>query len=146
VEETLYTEERDMKDGMDMALCSYDRKSKILTFSGANNGIYILSDGELNEYKPNKQPIGKFPRRTEFIDHQIQLKDGDAVYLFSDGYADQFGGERGKKLKYKAFKHIIKTFGHEPMEVQCKVLEKRFEEWRGDLEQIDDVCILGIKI
>jgi len=146
VEESLFNEEKEMKDGMDMALCSFDLKNNVVNYAGANNSIYVVSNGELKEYKSNKRPVGKFPSKNEFKEEKIEVNKGDAVYLFSDGYADQFGGAKGKKMKYKAFREILTSFAMEPMEVQMELVKKRFEDWKGDLEQIDDVCIIGIRI
>jgi len=146
VEESLFNEEKEMKDGMDMALCSFDLKNNLLRYAGANNSIYIISNGNLKEYKSNKRPVGKYPGKKEFNEQEISLGKGDSVYLFSDGYADQFGGIKGKKMKYKAFKEILTNHALEPMEKQMEIVREKFENWRGDLEQIDDVCIIGIKI
>ena len=149
VEETLSTDKSNIKDGMDMAICAIEKQadnSASIDFSGANNGIYVISDRELTEYKPNKQPIGHYESKIAFDTHQISLKKGDSVYLFSDGYADQFGGPKGKKMKYKTFKEELKKSAHLKMKDQKNHLETFFENWMGDHEQIDDVCIIGIKI
>jgi len=130
---------------MDIALCKIDRKNGILEYSGANNSLYLIIDGELQEVKSDKQPIGKYEFAESFTNHKINLKKGDCVYLFSDGFADQFGGEKGKKLKYKPFKQLILSIHEKSMDEQEKILDDKFENWRGEFEQVDDVCMIGIR-
>lgn len=136
----------EVNDGMDIALCLYNKQKNTLEFSGANNSLYILRNSEIIEVKPDKQPIGKYANPIPFTLKEINLFKGDMIYLFSDGYADQFGGEKGKKLKYKNFKSLLVGIGNESANQQKEALEKYFEYWKGDFEQIDDVCIIGIKI
>ena len=152
-----------VKDGMDLALCSIDLKSRVLQYAGANNPLYVVrsckephlegreititnDDYNLFEYKADKQPIGSYLEHRKFTTHTIQLLEGDAVYIFSDGFADQFGGERGKKFKYKPFKQLLLSNQHKPLEIQRDVLDEAIEGWRGELEQIDDICIIGIRV
>jgi len=101
---------------------------------------------ELIEIKPNKQPIGKHFRQDSFTNHTINLQKGDTIYIFTDGYADQFGGEKGKKLMYKPFKELLLSIQEKTMEEQKIVLEQFFENWKGSLEQVDDVCVIGVRI
>jgi serine phosphatase RsbU (regulator of sigma subunit) len=101
---------------------------------------------ELIEIKPNKQPIGKHFRQDSFTNHTINLQKGDTIYIFTDGYADQFGGEKGKKLMYKPFKELLLSMQEKTMEEQKIVLEQFFENWKGSLEQVDDVCVIGVRI
>jgi serine phosphatase RsbU (regulator of sigma subunit) len=136
--------EDEVKDGMDIALCSLDGKN--LYFSGANNPLWIIRKGQLLEIKPDKQPIGKFQYAQAFTSHTITLEKGDTVYIFTDGYIDQFGGERGKKLKAKAFKDLLLNIQDKSMSEQKKHLDRAFETWRGKLEQIDDVCVIGVHV
>ncbi|MBQ21039.1 MAG: hypothetical protein CMD31_09815 [Flavobacteriales bacterium] len=151
--------EDDVKDGMDIALCSLKLSEKsefsesyaTLQYAGANNSLYIISkntagENELIEIKPDKQPIGKVDAPTPFTTHSISLKKGDTIYVFTDGYADQFGGEKGKKMMYKPFKNLLLSIQDKNMSEQKKILEKHFKEWKGGLEQVDDVCILGVRI
>jgi serine phosphatase RsbU (regulator of sigma subunit) len=135
------------KDGMDMVLCRLDTSKNELVFAAANNPLWLLRDGKIIEYKADKQPVGIGSEGFEhFNQRTIQLEKGDLVYTFSDGYADQFGGPKGKKFKYKQMEEIILSNANESMEFQKNGLDERFERWRGELEQVDDVCIIGIKI
>lgn len=132
-----------VRDGMDIALCSL--KGNILEFSGAYRPLWIIRNGSIIEIKGDKQPIGVFSKQEEFTSHQIKLIEGDSIYLFSDGYVDQFGGERRKKLKTKAFQNILLGIQNKKMEEQKRILHEYLINWKGDLEQIDDICIFGIK-
>lgn len=135
-----------VNDGMDIALCNFNPKSRLLKYAGANNGIFIIRNGALIELKADKQPIGKFINAKPFTHQEIQLEKGDQLYLFSDGFADQFGGEKGKKLKSQTFKEMLIHHRDEAMAKQRAILENAFDQWRGELEQIDDVCVMGIRI
>ncbi|MBI3134311.1 MAG: SpoIIE family protein phosphatase [Bacteroidetes bacterium] len=135
-----------VNDGMDIALCNFNPKSRLLKYAGANNGIFIIRQGSLIELKADKQPIGKFINAKPFTHQEIQLEKGDQLYLFSDGFADQFGGEKGKKFKSQTFKEMLIHHRDEAMEKQRLILESAFDKWRGELEQIDDVCVMGIRI
>lgn len=136
----------DVKDGMDMSLCVLDNKSLVMKYSGANNECVIIRNGELIELKPDKQPIGQFSHATPFSQQEIQLQVGDCVYQFTDGYVDQFGGDKGKKLKSKPFKEMLLSISHLEMKEQRTRVESFFDEWKGELDQIDDVCVFGVKI
>lgn len=136
--------DENVRDGMDIALCSLEGYN--LQFSGANNPLWVVRDGEIMEIKGDKQPVGKQSRSKPFTNHNVELKKGDHLYLFSDGYYDQFGGVKGKKFKSKKFKQLlISTEGME-MGVVPQFLDKHFNEWRGENEQIDDVCVIGVKV
>ncbi|MDP1744184.1 MAG: SpoIIE family protein phosphatase [Bacteroidota bacterium] len=150
-----------IKDGMDMALCSINFEKLELQYAGANNPLYIvrkitadqLVDGkvegavELIEIKADKQAIGADTAKTKiFTNHKIKLEKGDAIYLFTDGYADQFGGEKGKKFKYSKFKELLIENHGKTMKEQKNILENHFEKWKGDLEQVDDILVIGIKV
>ncbi|TXB65841.1 tetratricopeptide repeat protein [Vicingus serpentipes] len=136
--------EEDVKDGMDIALCSLEGKK--LQYAGAHNPLWIIRNGELIETKANKQPIGKFEYPEPYITHSFDLEQGDSIYIFSDGYVDQFGGEKGKKFKVKAFRDLLLSIQDKSMEEQKTIINEAFETWRGSLEQIDDVCVIGVKI
>ncbi len=156
--------EGEAQDGMDIALVAYNYETKKVQYSGANNPLYIIRpkenkaveiadkvvEGEthtLYEIKGDKMPIGIYKKElVDFATVEIQLLDGDQIYMFSDGYADQFGGPKGKKLKYKPFKNLLLTNTDKPMDEQAQILNDYFEEWRGELEQIDDVIVIGIKV
>ncbi len=136
----------DVKDGMDIALGVLDLDNNILEYAGANNPLYILRGTELMETKADKQPIGSFENRKPFTTHRFEMQAKDRIILFSDGYADQFGGPKGKKFKYKAFKNLLLDHKDTPFSEFKNLLDNRFEEWRGDLEQIDDVCVVGVEV
>jgi serine phosphatase RsbU (regulator of sigma subunit) len=135
-----------VNDGMDIALCCLDGRT--LYYAGAHTPLWIVRNGSyhIEEIKADKQPVGKFEKSTPFKTHKIELNAGDQIYLSSDGYADQFGGEKGKKLKTTNFKKLLLSLNEVEMNEKGSQLKKSFEEWRGDLEQIDDVCVLGLKI
>lgn len=136
----------EVKDGMDIALCSLSGQT--LKYAGAHNPLWIIRKGavEVEEIKANKQPIGKFDIPTPFATHTIELSAGDTIYIFSDGYADQFGGEKGKKFKAAALKKLLLSIQNESMERQQELLDQMFENWRGEIEQLDDVCIIGVRV
>lgn len=136
----------DVKDGMDISLCSINQKKKKLIYAGANNNLYIIRNNELSEIKADKQPIGRFSDAKPFNYHEFNLQDSDCIYLFSDGLADQFGGPKGKKFKYQQFKDLLIQHHQKPSENQKELLESVFETWRGELEQVDDICIIGVRI
>lgn len=135
------------KDGMDMALCSLDEKEMVLEYAGANNPLYLIRENEIQEIKADKQPVGYMPERSKpFTNHRLPVQKGDKVYIFSDGYVDQFGGPKGKKFKYKQFRELLLSIHTKPMAKQKKILVDRFVEWKGEMEQIDDVCLVGVQI
>ncbi|MCB9360062.1 MAG: tetratricopeptide repeat protein [Flavobacteriales bacterium] len=144
--ETFEKNDSNIKDGMDIALCSFNKKNNELEYAGANNSIYLIRNGELKEYKSDKQPVGKFVNNKPFTNKQIKLERNDSIYLFTDGFSDQFGGPKGKKYKYKAFKQLLINIHKKAMDEQKQLIYKSFIEWQGNLEQIDDVCIVGIKV
>lgn len=143
----------DVKDGMDLGLASVDKEKMLLEFSGANNTCVIVRNGEIIEIKGDKQPIGDFELAKPFTNHTFNLEKGDNIYLFTDGYVDQFGGENeasrkngGKKFKSKPFKQFLVEISHHGMEVQKKLIIEKFDNWRGEIEAIDDVCVFGVKV
>jgi serine phosphatase RsbU (regulator of sigma subunit) len=141
-------EDTSVKDGMDIALIAVDRSTMMLEYSGAYNPLWILRDKKLIELKGNKYPVGAFPGDDlkQFSFEQIPLQKGDQLYLFSDGYADQFGGEAGKKFKYKQLRSLIEMNAELSMIEQGDVLSRAFEKWKGSNDQVDDVCMLGVRI
>ena len=139
---------KEMKDGMDISICALSLSSRTLKWAGANNPIWIVqkeNDENIVEIKGDKQPVGDFVHQKKFTTHQVDITNGDSIYLFSDGYADQFGGEKGKKFKYQAFKKLLFDNRKKAMSEQLQVLSDTFNQWRGDYEQVDDVCVIGIR-
>lgn len=144
--ETFEKSTNEVKDGMDISLLCIDSKNKNIFWSGANNPLLYIQDNELKVIKADKQPIGKtyFPKN--FTTHHIEYKVNTTFYLFTDGFADQFGGPAGKKFKYKQFYDLLLKNNHFSQKEQAKIIHKTFIAWKGDLEQVDDICIIGIKI
>lgn len=136
-----------VKDGMDIALLAIDKQNMSLEFSAAYNPLWLIRQGEIIEVPGNKHPVGAFvgEELKQFTNHKIELIKGDAIYVFTDGYADQFGGPKGKKFKYKQLQELLLSIQHLSMEDQKQKLDKTIEHWRGNLEQIDDILIVGIK-
>ncbi|MEM9024242.1 MAG: SpoIIE family protein phosphatase, partial [Bacteroidota bacterium] len=161
-------EEGQQKDGMDMALCAIDKANMLLHYAGANNSLYVIRASEtpltdangatvevnqerngarLFEVKATKQPVGYYTGNMAPYDlHTFHLQPGDVLYTFSDGYADQFGGPKGKKFKYLPFKRLLLDNYQQPMENQRELLDQTIMDWMGEHEQIDDICIIGVRI
>ena len=137
-----------VRDGMDIALCMFDRKTQAMEYAGAFNPFYLIRDGKLFETKADKFPIGNFKsgEQRKFTNHSFQLQKGDTIYIFSDGYADQFGGPQGKKLKYGVFKRMLIEIQHMDMEQQGVHLAKVFDDWKLNYEQVDDVLVIGTRL
>jgi len=135
------------KEGMDIALCAYNTNNFQLQFAGGNNSLYIVStQKEIKEIKPDKQPVAFHIEMKPFTNNIVDLKHGDTVYLTSDGFEDQFGGPKNKKFMIKQLKEVLVTISDESMVNQKEILNKTFENWRGENEQIDDVTVMGVKI
>ena len=134
-----------MRNGMDVALCCWDLNTNELSFSGANNPLYILRNGELIEFKADKQPIGIYKKMTPFTKHTIMLEKGDKIYIFSDGYADQMNEEESR-FKIVNLKNTILEFGSQKTSSQLEIFDKTYENWRGSYEQMDDVVLIGVEI
>jgi serine phosphatase RsbU (regulator of sigma subunit) len=135
-----------IRDGMDMALCSYDPRNRVLEYAGANCPLYVVRDGDTLTFEPNKAAIGSNELgEKEFLEHRIELREGDMVYAFSDGYADQFGGPKGKKFLYRRFRELlVEVSGHAP-DRQRRMLHDAFNAWRGAHEQVDDILVIGLR-
>ena len=131
---------------MDIAVVSINTETWKCQYAGANNPIYMIRNKELTEFKPDMMPISYYNRMDRFVSHDIQLEHGDQLYLFSDGYADQFGGKDRKKFKYKAFKQLLMDHADKSMEHQQTVLNDTILEWQGENDQIDDMVIVGLKV
>lgn len=140
-------EENAIQDGMDVALCCYHEKSQTIYYAGAFNPMYILRNGEILETKADKLMIGAGASRYRpFQLHTIKVEKGDEVILFSDGYADQFGGPFGKKMKYKPFKQMLISVAGKSMQEQHTYVQNTFDEWRKNFDQVDDVCVVAVKL
>ncbi len=163
--ETFSQSGKDVKDGMDIVLCSHKEGEQHILFSGANNPLWIirktkhLTEEQVNaratligeefsliEYKSSKQPIGLYENMQDFQQSKIHLYKSDTLYLFTDGFADQFGGEKGKKYKYRPLKKLLLANNQLEMKAQKDSIDQAFKTWKGALEQVDDICIVGIKI
>ncbi len=144
----LRQKDSEVTDGMDIAVCSLDLNAMNMEYAGSNRPLYLLSDGVLKEIKPDKLGIGGFRlnKDAHFTSHAVDLKRGDCIYLFTDGYADQFGGKDGRKMLSKRMRELILTLQDLPMKEQELRFNSFFEEWKGDHEQVDDVLIIGIRI
>lgn len=140
--------EDSVADGMDISLCAFNKKMGHLAWAGANNPLWIYrqSSKALEEWKADKQPIGNHQNPSQFTEHMVEVKNGDRIYLFSDGYQDQFGGPVEKKMMSKGFRETILSSVHLPIHDQQKLLLKRFYAWQGGLEQLDDVCVMCVEI
>jgi serine phosphatase RsbU (regulator of sigma subunit) len=135
------------KDGMDIALCVINRSNKTIQYSGAYNNLYLIRKGELIEYAADRMPIGIFDLSDKsFTSQDILYLPGDIIYMFSDGYADQFGGPNRKKFKYLALKELLIKIHDLPLKEQKKRLETEFLNWKGDNPQTDDVLVMGLKL
>ena len=135
-----------VNDGMDIALCMIDKKERKLSFAGAFNPLYLVRGNEIFVYKGDRFPIGyQGEKKLSFSKHDIALEDNDIFYIFSDGYADQFGGEDGKKFKYRRFRHLLLNIHKLPAEDQKAILHQKIEEWMGEHEQVDDMIVMGMR-
>jgi len=139
-------------DGMDISLLSFRERNPEdgimkVEWAGANNPLWLIRNGTCAVYNPDKRPISYSRNNSAlFTNHTIELQKGDALYIFTDGYADQFGGEKGKKFKYKQLQEVLLSIQDEPMQKQEEILAKKFNDWKGSLEQVDDVLVIGIKV
>jgi serine phosphatase RsbU (regulator of sigma subunit) len=139
--------EGETKDGMDIALCILNHKTNELQYSGAFNPLYLIRDNKLMEIKADRMPIGIYhDSEPNFTNNKIQLQKLDCLYIFSDGYVDQFGGSSGKKLLTKTLKEILLKIHSEPMARQKDVLYETLHQWKGDYKQVDDILMMGIRI
>lgn len=151
VEETFEKSDNELKDGMDISLVKITKVKNgyNVQWSGANNPLWVIQQTknlEILELTPNKQPIGKFIHKNNFVTHNLNLQKGDEFYLFTDGYADQFGGPKGKKFKYKQLQSNILALNQINNINKKRLIEETFYDWKGNLEQVDDVCLIGIRL
>jgi len=138
-------EEGEARDGMDMALCRFNTSNMKLSFAGGNNPLYLVRNGVLTEIKGDKMPVAIHEKMPPFSLNEMDLQKDDCVYLFSDGFADQFGGPKGKKFMYRRFKELLEESNHMDMISQGKMLDQTIESWKGNIEQIDDIVIIGLR-
>jgi serine phosphatase RsbU (regulator of sigma subunit) len=151
--DTFSKSEGEVKDGMDISLLSIQKtkgedskETTAIRWSGANNPLWYVAGNKLTEIGATKQPIGKTERPSPFLTHAVPHEPGSMFYLFTDGFADQFGGPKGKKFKYKQLEELLVTVSPLDMKAQAARLEESFKAWKGTLEQVDDVCIIGIRV
>ena len=135
----------EQKDGFDGVLLCIDKVTNKVTYASANNSPILIRNGQINELPKDKMPVGKGERVEDFKLNEIEIQKGDFIYLYTDGYADQFGGPKGKKYKYKQLNDHLLSISHLPVAEQSLALNSKFDEWKGKLEQVDDVCLIGIK-
>ncbi len=136
----------EQKDGIDMAICILNRNNNVMQFAGAVNPIYVVRNRTLIEYQGDKMPVGiDSEQERPFTNHQIELEPGDMVYLFTDGFADQFGGSEGKKFKYRPFRELLTKISEFPADQQKIHLQQTFDTWKGNLKQLDDVLVFGFR-
>jgi serine phosphatase RsbU (regulator of sigma subunit) len=136
----------DVKDGMDISFCALNTKTAELKWAGANNPLWFIRNGELSEIKPDKQPIGQYFNSNPFTTHAFKLQVNDVLYVATDGYQDQFGGEKGKKYKASNLKQLLLSIHNKPLDEQNKIIRDSFISWKGKNEQVDDVCVIGVRI
>ena len=147
VKENFAKSEEDIKDGMDISLCSFNIKTNKLEWAGANNPLWLINNQELAETKADKQPIGMNEDSKPFTNHTFNLNTTDTIYLFTDGFADQFGGDTGeKKLTKKRFKDLILSVQNKTLQEQGIALDKFITDYRKEVEQIDDILVMGVKV
>ena len=134
----------DILDGMDIALCSI--KGDKLDYSGANNPLILIRDKQVIQVEADRQPIGAYIKPEDFTNHTLDIQKGDMIYIFSDGFADQFGGRKDKKYLRPKFYEFLRSISTLPTQQQHQALETEFDSWKGENEQIDDVCVMGVRV
>jgi serine phosphatase RsbU (regulator of sigma subunit) len=135
------------KDGMDASLVCFDFANNKFTYAAGNNPVWVVRENNLIELAPDKMPVGKHDKdNIPFTQHEFTIQKGDVIYVLTDGLPDQFGGPKGKKFMYKQLKELLVTISVEPVNIQKQKLEQALKEWKGDLEQVDDVCLIGVRI
>jgi serine phosphatase RsbU (regulator of sigma subunit) len=146
--ETFENSENQIKDGMDISLALVDVENSKLFWAGANSPLWILrsANNQLQEFKPNKQPVASSDNPILFTTQEIDIEKNDTIYLFTDGYVDQTGGEKGKKLMKKTLREIVLSLAENDIQSQHKIITDSFFNWKKQEEQVDDICFIGIKI
>jgi serine phosphatase RsbU (regulator of sigma subunit) len=137
-----------VRDGMDLALLSIHKDKNLVEFAGAYNPLVVVRDGEIIQFKGDKHPIGTFIDKEllPFTNHELEIQEGDTLYIFSDGYVDQFGGDKGRKFMIKNFKRLLLQASEKPMNEQKALLEESLQTWRENYPQIDDILVIGIQV
>jgi serine phosphatase RsbU (regulator of sigma subunit) len=149
VKESLHQtgKENETKDGMDIALCIIDKKNNTLQFSGAYNSLLLFRGSEIITLKADRMPIGiHLSEKMSFTNHEMEIKPGDSIYIFTDGFIDQFGGKDGRRFKINAFKELLMSIQKFNMNDQKKAIERKYFEWKGNFDQIDDILIVGVRL
>jgi serine phosphatase RsbU (regulator of sigma subunit) len=136
----------ELKDGMDIALCSVDRLNGKMEYAGAFNPLWKMSDGNLTEVKADRVAIGLKGKQEKYANHEVNLRKGDVFYIFTDGYADQFGGKDSKKFKLKQLRELVVSIHQKPLPEQKSLLDRKFEEWKQNHDQVDDILVIGIRV
>ena len=136
-----------INDGMDMSICAFNPKSCKLYFAAANHVMYYMHNGQVTSYEGVKQAIGlqSQEKLRPYVNHEINIEKGDVIYMFTDGFEDQFGGDKGKKYKSSRFREYLESIHMNPIAQQKEMLEKEFTDWKGTHEQLDDVLVIGIR-
>jgi len=135
-----------MLEGMDMVFCTIDRKKLVVKYAGAKNPIFIYKDSEIKIYTGNRTPIGHYENIEDFIVRSIKVKPGNTIYMFSDGYMDQFGENEKKRFSKSRFIKLLNDISNMPVTERRKILETELDNWRGNQPQIDDILIVGIVV
>jgi serine phosphatase RsbU (regulator of sigma subunit) len=143
-----YKKAGELRDGMDISLCVFEKGSMKMHFAGAINPMYIIREGMLIQSKGNRFSIGSYfdNKMRPFTNQDTELQDGDVIYLFTDGYPDQFGGEDDRKMSHRRFRELLLAIHYEEMPVQKKMLEDQLNAWMQGSVQTDDICVIGIRI
>jgi len=144
--ESFSKSEEEIHDGMDISICSYNTKTKTLEWAGANNSLILINNGQLIETKANKQCIGYNDNVKPFTNHQFNIQPDTSIYLFTDGFADQFGGENKKKLTKKRFKELLLSLQYLPFQEQARELNEFITNYKKDTEQTDDILVIGVRV
>ncbi len=142
---SLKTDDGYSKDGMDAVVCKIDFGTNYLEYATANNPLYVIRNNELLILPAQKMPVGYSDNMLPFEAKELLIQSSDSIYTITDGFADQFGGPKGKKFKYKQLKELLVSINNESMQRQLSILDETFENWKGNLEQVDDVCVIGLK-
>jgi serine phosphatase RsbU (regulator of sigma subunit) len=137
-----------LQDGMDIGLCKLDVKNNLVEYAGANHSMLLLSNNRITTYKGKRASIGgnRDLESNIFDTYKVTVKKGDVVYLSSDGYTDQFGGPDGRKFMHQQFQQLLLKIAHLPKQEQRDMLGTTLQDWQGDLDQVDDICVVGVKV